>query len=318
MNLEWLDLQHDVVEKLNNAKKNGRLSHAYIFDGESGVGKNLVAHYFALLLYSEGDVDLNSNLAHQIFNDEFLNVFTVYSDSKVIKKNQITDLQAEFSKTGQIEGARIYVINDAEKMNLSSQNSLLKFIEEPANNTYGILLTTNKDLILPTIRSRCQLMTFKSLDYDFLKKTYIKEGIDKKYANFIAYLTNDIDEAKRIYQDEDMKRLFDTFISFMYIKSKREFMIYSSKHKEFLTRDNILSYYIKLLTLFYEDVLFLYNKRLRLNFADYTERVQIFKNNYSINEIEDKLDLLTKLQKIISSSNVLTKNIYLSLITNLM
>ena len=76
-------------------------------------------------------------------------------------------LQEEFSKTSQIEGPRIYIINHADKMSTQAANSLLKFIEEPTSEeTYGILITEQKDSILPTIISRSIILNF-----DMPKKT---------------------------------------------------------------------------------------------------------------------------------------------------
>ena len=318
MNKELFDLQSEIISKLTNAKKNNRLSHAYIFSGPMGVGKNLLAHYFALLLYSDDKVDLESNIANQIFKDEFLNLFTIYSDSKTIKKNQITDLQEEFSKTSQLDGPRIYIINDAEKMNLSSQNSLLKFIEEPANNTYGILLTTNKDLILPTIKSRCQILDFKPMDYNLLKNQMIKSGINKKYATFLAYLTNDLKNALDYASNEDMIKFLDTFISFMSLKSNKDLVLYLENNKVILQNDLMLKYFINLVILFYEDILNLYNQNLDLNFKEYAEKASAFKNRYSKEDIENKIRYLYDLEKKLVSSNVLIKNLYLSLMANLM
>ena len=83
---------------------------------------------------------MKCEVCHQILNNEHLNVYVISSDSKVIKKEQIVGLQEEFSKTSNVSGPRIYIIIDADKMNQNSQNSLLKFIEEPEEGIYGIFM----------------------------------------------------------------------------------------------------------------------------------------------------------------------------------
>ena len=154
MNFNLVSQQADIKRILLNTKSKNRLSHAYIFSGPSGVGKKEMAYYFALMQYCHNDEPcMTCQNCHQILNNEHLNVFVISSDTKTIKKEQIVDLQEEFSKTSNVPGPRIYIILDADKMNPQSQNSLLKFIEEPEEGIYGILCTTNISKILPTIIS---------------------------------------------------------------------------------------------------------------------------------------------------------------------
>ena len=91
----------------------------------------------------------------------------------VIKKEQITDVIKEFSMSGLENGARIYIISEADKMNVASSNALLKFLEEPVPNRYAILLTKNHKKLLDTIISRCQLLHFKPLSKEKMIEHYM-------------------------------------------------------------------------------------------------------------------------------------------------
>ncbi len=97
MNLDLLESQKNLIDFLASSYNKKRLSHAYIFEGDKGVGKNELAHFFACLLYQEDELNLNSNTSRLILNDEHLNVFTIYPSGKVIKKEQIVELQEAFS-----------------------------------------------------------------------------------------------------------------------------------------------------------------------------------------------------------------------------
>jgi DNA polymerase-3 subunit delta' len=318
MNLDLLNNQKNLIDFLTNAYKKQRLAHAYIFEGDNGVGKNELAHYFAALLYSKDNVDLNSNTTRLIFNDEHLNVFVIYPDGKNIKKDQIKALQEEFSKTSQLEGPRIYIINDADKMNLSSQNSLLKFIEEPPLNVYGVLLTTNAKALLPTILSRCQMFKLNDLSSDLVYKLLIKDNIDKKDALLISLLTNDIEEGKELANNTYMIKLFDMFNKFFNIKRDRDTIKYFNELGRVSNDINLFSYYIKLLIIAYEDMLYLNKGNLSIHLSTYADKLYKFLERIDESKAIHSLDYLYKISRLLNNSNVSIKNIITSMMFNLL
>lgn len=317
MDLDLLENQKNLIQFLNNAYSKGRLNHAYIFEGEEGVGKNLLAHYFACMLYSDDKVDLNSNSSRLILNDEHLNVVTIYPDGKNIKKDQIKDLQEEFSKTSLVKGARVYIINDADKMNLSSQNSLLKFIEEPSPNIYGILCTTNSSGLLPTILSRCQTLTLNSLDSKTLEKIYAKEITDKRVCLLLSLITNNKQEAKELGKDAYILKMFELFNKFFNIKSDKDRIEYFTDVQRIITDIKIYNYFIKLLIYAYEDMLHLSIGNLNISLDKYADKLTKYYEGKPKNDILSGLELLYKVSKELNYSNVTLKNINTLLMVNL-
>lgn len=98
-------------------------------------------------------------LRHQIDEETYIELIVIRKEEKDIKKDQILSLQ-ERLKTKPILSENIYyIITSAESMNESAANKLLKTIEEPNPNVIGFLITENSDLILPTIKSRCETAT---------------------------------------------------------------------------------------------------------------------------------------------------------------
>ena len=320
MNLDLLKYQKRQIEYLKNAKEKGRLAHAYILEGPKGVGKNELAHYFACLLYSDSEVDLNKNECRLILNDEFLNVYTIYPQNKsnVITKDQILKLKEEFSYTSQIKGPRVYIINDVDTMNVSSANSLLKFIEEPVNDLYGILLTTNSKKILPTILSRCQLIKLNELDSDFVRRELIKKGIDNEAAAILSLITKDINEAVTLFEDSRTARMIEMFKDFFKLNTELDKVVYFEQLKKVLGYDKeITKYYISLLILVFEDLIYLYKNIEKINFEIYIDYLEILKSKLKFEEVREKIIYLYKINNLLNNSNVSVYYIITSLSFNL-
>lgn len=97
----------------------------------------------------------------QIDDENYLELIIIRPDGKDIKKDQILELQNRL-KTKPIQSDKLfYIILNAESMNEVAANKLLKTIEEPAENIIGFLVSTNNNLILPTIKSRCEMIENK-------------------------------------------------------------------------------------------------------------------------------------------------------------
>lgn len=93
----------------------------------------------------------------------------IYSDLKVIepegqwiKKEQVANLKSEFKVKSTYNNKRIYIIKNAENLNKSAGNTILKFLEEPEENIIALLVTSNKSRVLDTLVSRCQYILLDS------------------------------------------------------------------------------------------------------------------------------------------------------------
>ena len=175
---------------LNNCLKNNYFVHAYLIeiDNYEDDFKYVLTLVKALLCENENINDLdnlncnNCNICSLIDSDNYPDLYIIEGDDTTIKKEQIIKLEDEFKNTSLLKNKRIYIIKESEKMNDSSSNTLLKFLEEPNDNIVAILLTKDRYKLLPTIISRCQIISLKSNDI-------IVENSDL-YINFIKYLIN--------------------------------------------------------------------------------------------------------------------------------
>ncbi|RHW31785.1 DNA polymerase III subunit delta' [Neobacillus notoginsengisoli] len=197
---ELEEIQPAALKMIKNSIVKGRVAHAYLFEGMRGTGKRDAAILLSKALFCESPVDgykpcetcLNCK---RINSGNHPDLHVVEPDGLSIKKQQIKDLQEEFSKKGMESSRKIYVIVDAEKMSTGASNSLLKFLEEPGAQTVALLLTENPQKMLPTILSRCQMIMFRPLAPDIFIKKLVENGVDPDSAPLLAQLTNNVHEA---------------------------------------------------------------------------------------------------------------------------
>ena len=135
------------IEKTFLEKKN---SHAFLFETN-----NITKCYEDVLNIIK--VITNHEYDNLIDNNNFPDLISVEPDGKEIKVFQIENIIDTFSTTSIMGSYSIYIIKEAEKLNLSSANKILKFLEEPEKNIVGFFITSSVSKILPTIKSRCEL-----------------------------------------------------------------------------------------------------------------------------------------------------------------
>lgn len=201
------EIQQTVLKMLKNSITRNRVSHAYLFEGMRGTGKKEVGLLLAKSLFCheplEGYLPCNHCVnCKRIETGNHPDFHLIEPDGLSIKKQQILDLQEEFSKTGVESKQKIYMIVHADRITVNAANSLLKFLEEPNQQTYAILITEQVQKILPTILSRCQILTFTPLSPKHLIASFIAEGIEPAEAPLLAQLTNNIEEALELNKND--------------------------------------------------------------------------------------------------------------------
>lgn len=127
-------MQPIVYQQLQRSFEHGRIAHAYLFEGEKGTGKHEVGIWLAQHLFCTQMKDNlpcgKCNNCQRIEKKEHPDVLVIEPEGQTIKVDQIRRLQTEFSRSG-YESRKKFLIKEAEKMNSSAANSLLKFLEEP-------------------------------------------------------------------------------------------------------------------------------------------------------------------------------------------
>ncbi|MEM7008593.1 MAG: DNA polymerase III subunit delta' [Thermodesulfobacteriota bacterium] len=167
---------HDFQKNiLLRAARDNMVSHSYIFSGQDGIGKKLIALEFAKLINCTSDNEIQadaprtnlcecgpcSKVEKGIHPDV---IYVEYEGVKSIKVEQIREGVEEKLYLKSFEGKyKVVIVDEAHRMSSGAQNAFLKTLEEPPPNSVIILITSSPDKLLPTIRSRCQLVRFNSL-----------------------------------------------------------------------------------------------------------------------------------------------------------
>ncbi|SOC26179.1 DNA polymerase-3 subunit delta' [Ureibacillus xyleni] len=217
-------LQPVVMKQLQTIYEKNRTAHAYIFDGAKGTGKQQIASFFIKLLLclnpSKNVPCETCRNCKRIVSGNHPNVKKLEPDGQFIKIDQIRDLISTMTKTSIEEGRKIYVIHHADRLNTSSANTLLKFLEEPEGDVTAILLTESYQSILPTIQSRCQHIKFYNIPREILLKQLQEQGITMSMASTVSMLTNNLETAISLASDEQFAHARKTVLKLVEIVRK--------------------------------------------------------------------------------------------------
>ena len=178
------------IKSLKNSIKKGTVSHSYLFEGEEGLGKKAVAYAFSKALLCEKARDDACNTCNSCIKFDSSNHpdFKIISPTnKNIKREEIDNLIKDISTLPFESSRKIYIIDDCHTLRLDSQNILLKTLEEPPEYVTIILITSEKDKIIPTILSRCQIIKFYSLENSKIVNLLVEQhNMEINRAKFIA------------------------------------------------------------------------------------------------------------------------------------
>ena len=159
--------QDSLIMTLKNSVKSGKLAHAYLFCGPRGVGKTTCARIFAKAINCENPTTegeaCNECASCKAFNDgRSMNIFELdaASNNKVENIKSLMDQTQIPPQTGRY---KVFIIDEVHMLSTAAFNAFLKTLEEPPQYVIFILATTEKNKILPTILSRCQIYDFERM-----------------------------------------------------------------------------------------------------------------------------------------------------------
>ena len=154
-----------IVGELQRTVASDRIAGAYLFVGPMGVGKETVARYFAQLIFCQQDTEpptvCGTCLAcRKVGSGNHPDLQFIRPEGSLLKIGQIRALQKQIIYEPFEASRKVYILTDVERMNAEAENCLLKTLEEPPASSVLILLTSNVEALLPTTRSRCQILQF--------------------------------------------------------------------------------------------------------------------------------------------------------------
>lgn len=219
---DWSSIQgHEQIKNdLRQLLAEKRLPHALLFTGIEGIGKNLTAKVLAKVLLCSGEEKpcniCPSCRAFDAKNHPDFYYLEPEGKANNIKIEQIRQMQSQIALSPYLADKRVVIINDAETMNEAAENSLLKTLEEPTGDVVFILVAANKDLLLPTILSRCMKLYFAPLSEDEIKIILkSKYAVNEDKATVIAKLSGGSMKRAISFLDDDNFNLCQNAMDFL-------------------------------------------------------------------------------------------------------
>jgi DNA polymerase-3 subunit delta' len=183
-----------IVEVFRRSVRSGKTSHSYIFEGIPGCGRKKTALALIQALFCPAVDDDACGVCASCRkisggNHGDIHFIEPLPDKRDISIEQLRELQRELSLRPYEAPRKACILEPAERMSVNAANSLLKTLEEPPGNALIILLTENADMLLPTIRSRCQLIRFSSLSTENVRLLLEQSGVTADVADLLAPLS---------------------------------------------------------------------------------------------------------------------------------
>lgn len=197
----------DIIKVIQDKIRENKLSHAYLIETNNIENtRNKIKKIVKMLECPKTYNDKCSDCAicNLIDKSNMPSLIFINPDGMSIKKEAITNLIDSFGTKPVIAKYNIYIINEADKLNASSSNALLKFLEEPDDDIIGFLLTNSVDKMLPTITSRCQIF-YDMYDEKTSSSVDEKKLADKLFNCSMIDILNNKDIADKIDRNSLIK-----------------------------------------------------------------------------------------------------------------
>lgn len=304
---EYMDKQYIAYRIFKNGIEKDKLSHAYLIETNGYSKKKEIALAFAKTLlcpyhYTNNDKCNNCHQCENIEKNCFSEIKIISPDGLWIKKNQIDELKLEFSMTSLESDKKVYILQQAEKLNTSAANTLLKFLEEPEKGVIAILLTDNIYQMLDTIVSRCQIVTLH-------KDTIQNQSFEEKIKMYTQLPETYIDNIK-----ETVNNIVNFIVSFE--KYGNDTITKTNKlwHDIIKSREEII-FALDIMMLYYKDIM---NKKINRNLLIFSndENMTLVDENNSIENINKKIQIILQTKekaKLNANANLLIDKLIIDL-----
>lgn len=254
--------QDQIRDHLKTAIQQDTVSHAYILCGEKHSGKEFIARTFAQALLCESEGEVPCGKCHsciQALSDNNPDIiYVTHEKPNIIGVDDIREQVNEDITIKPYAGRRkVYIINEAEKMNQQAQNAILKTFEEPPEYAVIMLLVTNLNELLPTILSRAVTLTMKPVGDDLVKK-YLMEEVhvpDYKADVCVAFARGNLGKARLLAESEDFETTKTEVLTLLKHIKDAEVSDLTAAVKKAAEHKNDMNEYLDIFEVWFRDVL---------------------------------------------------------------
>lgn len=296
---------NDIKEHLQKCIELKKVSHAYIFNGGLGAGKKTIAALFAKALQCEEGKAQPCGKCHSCIQADSKNQpDIIWVEHEKVGSIGVDDIREQLIGDIQIKPYhsryKIYIVDEAEKLTVQAQNTLLKTIEEPPEYGIIILLTTNADIFLQTVLSRCVRIDFKpisdALVEQFIKEHYSISNYEMQFA--AAFAQGNIGRAITAIDSPDFGKLKDSVLKVVKYAKEMSTTQILAEVKNIMNDKNNIDDYLDLIAMWYRDVL-LFKSTNNANMVIFKEELLLIKahsSEYSYLALEDILNAIDKVK----------------------
>lgn len=262
---KWSDVvgQKQLTDNLRSALKYNKISHAYLIQGERLSGKMMIADIFARALQcenAEGDKPCNQcRSCKQAMNQNHPDILYVQHEKpNVISVDNIRQqINGDIAIKPYSGVHKIYIVDEAEKMNVQAQNALLKTLEEPPEYAVILLLATRVEAMLQTILSRCVVLNTRPVHEDMIKE-YLMRRVqvpDYRAAICASFARGNVGRAAELASNEQFDHMKSSVIGTMKNISDMEINKIAAETKKMVEEKFDADDYLDLCFIWYRDVL---------------------------------------------------------------
>ena len=272
--------QQQIKEHLQNALSTGKVSHAYIINGEKSSGKEFIAKVFAMTLQCEkgaAEPCQECHYCHQALSGNHPDIiFVTHEKPNSVSVDDIrTQINGDVSIKPYSRPYKVYIVNEAEKMTVQAQNAILKTLEEPPEYVVILLLTTNVNSMLPTILSRCVVLNMKPVADELVRGFLMRQMMvpDYKAEICVAFARGNIGKAKALASSEDFENVKSEALSLLKYINEMELSEIIAAIKKINEYKLEINDYLDIFSVWYRDVL-LFKATSDINHLVFREEIQ--------------------------------------------
>ncbi|KPK23357.1 MAG: hypothetical protein AMJ61_15885 [Desulfobacterales bacterium SG8_35_2] len=292
---------------LRHAVAKNKLAHAYLFRGPDGVGKKKAARTLAAFLNCktplEHDACGRCSSCRKYSSGNHPDLIMVEPDGAAIKIGQVRELKHQLTFPPLEARIRVIVLEDIHTMRREAANSLLKTLEEPAQDNLLILTADLKGEILPTILSRCQIIPFGPLDHGDMVQVLMQEDeMDESTALSLAALSEgSLGRAKFLWQENLLalrQEVIEELLLAQLNQAEAVGVVFLLSEKTAALKENI-SEFLALLRLWYRDILLVTagGQETSITNKDLSVPLQAASQRWNISQLHEKLRSIDTAEK---------------------
>ena len=284
-----------LIENFKNRCSNGNLSHAQLISGEDGIGKSILAEILGKLILN-GDI-----------NREYVDIINYKPSKASFGVDDVREIIDEVNKKPFEGDKKVIIIHQGNKLTIQAQNALLKTIEEPPTEVYIIILCESLELILDTIKSRCEIYKLTPLTKDELYKYIAIKGYDyseEEKSSAIAFSEGIPGRIDRYFSDTELQELRDKIVDLLLQLTNNEIEAILEKEEQLVSYKQNKEEVINVLSSFIRDILVnkeVYNENLIIN-RDKIRSIERLTNEMSFKKLNKMLLGLQEARKNIKNN----------------